>query len=202
MFIDEVKKAGLEGEWDIDSAAIGPWHAGRNPDNRAMDTMKKHNLAYNNKARQIKTPDFNKFDYIFGMDDENIDDLNGLRPKDASAKVLLLGDFDPEGDRIIRDPYYVRQHRGNPNIVFHFYVIPFDRIAGQKVSKNAINKLFDVARDFWHKLKIIKFNLLFIENVPNKMMKQKIECCLFQNILSLTESGDVTLRSVGKFVDF
>lgn len=46
------------------------------------------------------------------MDEENIDDLNGLRPSDGTAKVLLLGDFDPEGDRIIRDPYYDRGSEG------------------------------------------------------------------------------------------
>lgn len=73
--------------------------------------MKKHNLPYTNKARQIKKEDFKKYDYIFGMDDDNIDDLNGLCPKDGTAKVMLFGDFDPEGDRIIRDPYYVRGNR-------------------------------------------------------------------------------------------
>lgn len=83
-------------------------HVGRQPDSRALATMKKHNLDYNNKARQIKPADFKKYDYIFGMDEENIDDLNGLRPKDGTSKILMLGDFDPEGDRIIRDPYYVR----------------------------------------------------------------------------------------------
>lgn len=97
----------MESEWEIDSAAIGSWHVGRNPDGRAVATMKKHNLAYSNKARQIKTPDFKKYDYIFGMDDENIEDLERLNPKDGTAKILLLGEFDPEGDRIIRDPYYV-----------------------------------------------------------------------------------------------
>lgn len=107
VFIDEVKKAGEQSNWEIDSAAIGSWHIGREPDHRALATMKKHNLAYNNRARQIKSIDFTNYDYIFGMDDENIDDLNGLCPKDGTAKILLLGDFDPEGDRIIRDPYYV-----------------------------------------------------------------------------------------------
>lgn len=41
------------------------------------------------------------------MDNENIRDLNKRAPKNSTAKILLLGDFDPEGDRIIRDPYYV-----------------------------------------------------------------------------------------------
>lgn len=74
--------------------------------------MKNHNLAYHNKARKIKTEDFKKFDYIFGMDDENMDDLNGMKPTDSNAKLLLLGEFDPEGERIIRDPYYDRGSAG------------------------------------------------------------------------------------------
>lgn len=102
-----MKKAGEEADWEIDSAAIGAWHVGRDPDQRALATMRKHNLTYNNRARQIKTPDFKKYDYIFGMDDENIDDLKRMIPPDSTTKILLLGDFDPQGDRIIRDPYYV-----------------------------------------------------------------------------------------------
>lgn len=30
-----------------------------------------------------------------------------MAPKNHKAKILLLGDFDPEGERIIKDPYYV-----------------------------------------------------------------------------------------------
>lgn len=41
------------------------------------------------------------------MDEDNISDLKHKKPKDSKAEILLLGDFDPEGDRIIRDPYYV-----------------------------------------------------------------------------------------------
>lgn len=56
---------------------------------------------------QINKNDFVNFDYIFGMDDHNIEDLNERAPKNATAKILLLGEFDPNGERIIRDPYYV-----------------------------------------------------------------------------------------------
>lgn len=41
------------------------------------------------------------------MDESNISDLEGAKPSRSDAKVLLLGDFDPEGERIIKDPYYV-----------------------------------------------------------------------------------------------
>lgn len=108
MFIDAIAKAGVQDKWEVDSAAIGSWHVGRNPDSRAMGIMSKYNLMYTNKARQIKKDDFKHYGYIFGMDDENISDLKEMAPRDGTAKILLLGDFDPEGDRIIRDPYYVR----------------------------------------------------------------------------------------------
>lgn len=56
---------------------------------------------------QIVPEDFNHYDYIFGMDEANMRDLNKRAPKGSKAKLLLFGDFDPQGDRIIRDPYYV-----------------------------------------------------------------------------------------------
>lgn len=40
-------------QWEIDSAAIGSWHVGNPPDWRAIDTMKKHGVPYNNCARQV-----------------------------------------------------------------------------------------------------------------------------------------------------
>lgn len=53
VFIDTVTKAGQLSKWEIDSAAIGSWHVGRKPDERAQKTMQKHNLAYDNRARQV-----------------------------------------------------------------------------------------------------------------------------------------------------
>jgi low molecular weight phosphotyrosine protein phosphatase len=39
-------------------------------------------------------------------------DLEDVKPKDATAKLLLLGEFDPKGERIIRDPYYDSDSKG------------------------------------------------------------------------------------------
>lgn len=41
------------------------------------------------------------------MDNANIQDLNNLKPKECRAKVELLGSYDPNGEIIIRDPYFV-----------------------------------------------------------------------------------------------
>ncbi|ENN75093.1 hypothetical protein HUJ04_001231 [Dendroctonus ponderosae] len=106
VFSHLVKERGLADKWKVDSAAIGGWHAGNPPDSRASRTLLNHNVPYNGRARQIEESDFFDFDYIFGMDNNNISNLKGQQPEGSKAKILLLGDFDPEGDRIIRDPYY------------------------------------------------------------------------------------------------
>lgn len=108
VFIELVKRAGCQRDWEIDSAAIEAWHVGNRPNPRAVAIMDKYYLAYDNRARQITNEDFYRFDYILGMDDYNVEDINEIRPDDAKAQVFLLGDFDPQGDRIIRDPYCVR----------------------------------------------------------------------------------------------
>lgn len=105
-----MKKAGVQRDWEIDSAAIESWHVGNRPNPRAVAVMEKYYLAYDNRARQITNDDFYTFDYILGMDDYNIEDLTEMKPEDAKAQIFLLGDFDPEGERIIRDPYCVSYH--------------------------------------------------------------------------------------------
>jgi low molecular weight phosphotyrosine protein phosphatase len=67
VIADQVKKQNLQNKFFIDSAAIGPWHVGKSPDRRALETMRKHDLEYTNKARKITKEDFRKFRYIFGM---------------------------------------------------------------------------------------------------------------------------------------
>ncbi|XP_063709553.1 low molecular weight phosphotyrosine protein phosphatase 1-like [Culicoides brevitarsis] len=106
VFLKQINDKGIAGNFNVDSAAIGSWHIGKRPDHRAIKTMENHNLPYDNRCRQITKEDFNKFDFIFGMDDENMSDLKRLAPKGSSAKLFLLGEFDPNKERIIRDPYY------------------------------------------------------------------------------------------------
>lgn len=107
VFLKTISDAGVANQWEVDSAAIGAWHVGNKPDHRALSTMEIHDLPYNNCARQIKQSDFNHYDYILGMDEENMYDLKRLAPNGSRAKLLMLGDFDTEvPGKIIRDPYY------------------------------------------------------------------------------------------------
>ncbi|GIX70036.1 low molecular weight phosphotyrosine protein phosphatase [Caerostris darwini] len=106
VFAHFVKERGLSDKWCIDSAATADYHTGKNPDKRARSCMEKHSIEMNHRARPISAEDFKKFNYVFGMDENNIRDLKRLAPRNSTAKIELLGDYDPEGACIIRDPYY------------------------------------------------------------------------------------------------
>ncbi|KAK3103414.1 hypothetical protein FSP39_019037 [Pinctada imbricata] len=73
-----------------------------------MKTLKKNNLAnYRHTVRQVTREDFNDFEYIVGMDHENISDLNDIKPKNSKAKIIMFGDYDTQRSKdIIEDPYY------------------------------------------------------------------------------------------------
>lgn len=103
-----LQERGLADKWLVDSAAIGPWHVGNKPDKRALSVLKSKNMDTDHRARQLKIKDFELFDYILGMDEENIADIERVKPKNSKAIIELLGSYDPAGETIIDDPYYTQ----------------------------------------------------------------------------------------------
>ena len=106
VFCHLADKHGVRDKWLVDSAAIIDMHQGKLPDHRARTCMKTYNVSMDHRARQITTDDFTKFKWIFGMDEQNIKDIKRAAPSSHNAHIELLGDYDPQGERIIRDPYY------------------------------------------------------------------------------------------------
>lgn len=53
IFADLVEKKGLEEEWEIDSAAIGSWHIGNQPDHRAQKVLRDKGIKYAHAVRQV-----------------------------------------------------------------------------------------------------------------------------------------------------
>ncbi|XP_015110325.1 low molecular weight phosphotyrosine protein phosphatase isoform X2 [Diachasma alloeum] len=107
VFADYISKNNLTDTWNVDSAALIGYHTGKSPDRRAMSTLRDKGITnYSHRARPITAGDFDKFDFIFGMDNNNIAELEGMQPDGSKAKIELLGSYDPNGETIIRDPYY------------------------------------------------------------------------------------------------
>ena len=56
----------------------------------------------------MKREDFDRFDYILGMDEWNLEELNHIKPKRCKAVVDLLGNYHSNGPTIIDDPFFDR----------------------------------------------------------------------------------------------
>jgi protein-tyrosine phosphatase len=99
-------------KFKIDSAGTGSWHIGKQPDQRSIATAKKNGLDISDqRARQFKTSDFDKFDHIFVMDNSNYNDVIALaRTEEQKAKVdLILNALFPGENVDVPDPYYGSQ---------------------------------------------------------------------------------------------
>lgn len=105
-----LEERALSNDIIVDSAGIGSWHVGEMPDPR----MRKHaaRRGYDLsplRARQFRADDFQKFDYIIVMDEENYHDVMERGGVYADArKVLRMKDYfiRYKGQQSVPDPYY------------------------------------------------------------------------------------------------
>lgn len=95
-------------ELEVDSAGTGDWHAGEQPDDRAMDFMQGQGIDIRPlKARQITRQDFYDFDLILTMDAENYSNVLRIKPSDAPAQVdMVMNLAYPGQNRAVPDPYF------------------------------------------------------------------------------------------------
>ena len=106
-YIDD---AGLTDKFYIDSAGIGPWHVGQLPDKRMRQHGARRGYCIDHIARQFDARhDFDDFDYIVVMDDENYHDICRKAHNEADRrKVIRMADYFTKykGRTSVPDPYY------------------------------------------------------------------------------------------------
>lgn len=109
LFEHRVLNSNLKVTFEIDSAGILNYHAGKPADERVLQLLRERNIPINHVARRIQVEDFDYYDYIFAMDEENYESINKFAPlKNYRAKVLHFRKFDPynQGSFTVPDPYY------------------------------------------------------------------------------------------------
>ena len=105
-FRAEAERLGLDAL--ADSAGTGGWHSGEPPDARAIAAARRNGVDIADlRARKVTRDDFDRFDDIVALDEENLTDLEAIRPIGSRARLSLLLDHVPgrEG-RGVADPYY------------------------------------------------------------------------------------------------
>lgn len=108
IFQDIIKKKGVEKDFVIDSAATSKEEVGNGLYYNAKMKLEENNIVCNNHvAKQITKNDYEKFDYIIGMEKRNIDNILSITGEDSQDKVFRLLDFSND-PRDIADPWYTR----------------------------------------------------------------------------------------------
>ncbi|MDO5524257.1 MAG: low molecular weight protein-tyrosine-phosphatase [Bacteroidia bacterium] len=108
IFKKMVADEGLESEIFVDSAGTSGWHKGELPDDRMRMHGKQRGYDFCSRARKFDKDDFDNFDYIIVMDDENYRNVKKLaESEDDAAKIHLMTDFSNKYSRSqVPDPYY------------------------------------------------------------------------------------------------
>ncbi len=103
-----VTEAGLGEAIEIDSAGTHAYHVGNPPDPRAQETALRRGMDLSDlRARQVCAEDFERFDYILAMDEDNYTSLSLVCPAEHQRKLRLLMEYATHwGEREVPDPYY------------------------------------------------------------------------------------------------
>ncbi|MFT5513484.1 MAG: protein-tyrosine phosphatase [Bacteroidia bacterium] len=108
LFLHLIREREFDHQFEVDSAGTAGYHIGERPDHRMVETAQSHGVNLPSNARQFTVSDFANYDVIVPMDDENVTNIESLRPKHKTrAKVLKMRDFDDtDKGGNVPDPYY------------------------------------------------------------------------------------------------
>ena len=93
---------------ELDSAGTHGYHVGSPPDRRAIVASERRGIDITDlKARNVMAADFERFDYIVAMDQDNVADLKERSDADCHAKIRLFLKYSENAAiQDVPDPYY------------------------------------------------------------------------------------------------
>ncbi len=104
---DLVKRAGLESQFYIESAATSTEEIGNPVYPPARRKLAEHGIGCAGKtARQLRNEDCARFDLLIGMDKANLRNMYRICGGDYDEKMHLLMEFAGRPDAEVADPWY------------------------------------------------------------------------------------------------
>ena len=92
---------------EIDSAGTAGYHKGAAPDKRSQAVGEERGYSFKGlKCRKIIERDFEEYDYVLAMDNENLANLLAICPEEYQHKVALFLSFNQSAEQEVPDPYY------------------------------------------------------------------------------------------------
>ncbi len=109
MLRDLVKRAGLEGEFVIDSAAAHGDETGSPVYPPARRLLGEHGIDCSGKtARLLRREDYDRYDLLIGMDEANLRDMRRLFGADTRGKLHSMLEYAGRPHDAVADPWYTR----------------------------------------------------------------------------------------------
>ncbi len=108
IFKKQVFEAGLIHSFTIDSAGLIDVHQGEMADTRMRSHASNAGYTITHRSRPVKVTDFDKFDLLVAMDDQNVSGLRRLARNESDlAKIIKMTDYSKffKGQSV-PDPYY------------------------------------------------------------------------------------------------
>lgn len=108
IFRQVVKKSGLSEQIHCDSAGTIGIHSGNKPDSRMSETIRRRGYEVTGYARQFIVKDFELFDLILTMDNENYQNVIELsETEEDRSKIRKFTNFCSKHHHDeVPDPYY------------------------------------------------------------------------------------------------
>lgn len=108
VFTKLVAEKNLTSQFTIDSAGTHAYHVGNPPDRRAQQAALRRGVELHHlRARKVHSSDFEYFDYLLVMDDDNYSIVISDCPSEHKEKIKYFLDYAPHlGIREVPDPYY------------------------------------------------------------------------------------------------
>lgn len=125
---DLIEKAKLNDKIKVDSAATSSWHIGEPPHRGTQDKLREYGISMTGmQSRQLHKRDFEQFDYIIGMDENNIRNIYTMLGIPDSPKIFRFLDLtDHRMD--VPDPYYTGDFQETYDLVLEGCRVLLDKI--------------------------------------------------------------------------
>ena len=106
VFTHMVKQRGIEDQFYIDSAATSREEIGNGPHYGTVNKLRQVGIpVIPHRAVQMTKADYDKYDFLIGMDTANIRNMNRIAGGDPDGKIYKMLTFADSG-RDVADPWY------------------------------------------------------------------------------------------------
>ncbi len=108
VFKEMLLKQNVAWRFEVDSAGTHAYHVGDSPDFRSQKAAKERGVDLSTiRARKFIIGDFEDFDFILAMDEENYAILMDNCPDEYKSKIQYFLEYAPQLEtKEVPDPYY------------------------------------------------------------------------------------------------